>query len=308
MKKLISIVSPVYNEEGNIYNFYEAVAKVASQLANYDIEFVLVNDGSKDKTLISLLDLAEKDKRVKLVNFSRNFGHQMAITAGLDYSKGDAVVILDSDLQDPPSVILEMVSKWEQGAEIVSAKRKSRHDGFFKDFSATIFYKFLNSMLTNKIPENVGDFRLIDRRAVNILKQIKEKDRYLRGLSSWIGFNQDEVLFDRDIRKWGTTHYPLSKMFALAQNAIFSFSELPMKLAAFLSFFLLGSCVVIFIYALIATISKTTVPGWTSQVLIFSFFSGLQMSVMAIISEYVGRIYKQVQDRPMYIVSDTINI
>lgn len=307
MKKLLSIVSPVYNEEGNIENFYKAVTKVLSQFNKYDYEIVLVNDGSKDNSLIAMLALAEKDKRVKIVNFSKNFGHQMAITAGMDNSRGDAVIILDSDLQDPPSVITQLVEKWENGAQIVDAKRKSRNDGFFKDTTAKLFYKFLNSILTNKLPENVGDFRLLDRRCINVLKQIKEKDRYLRGLSSWIGFKHEEVLYDRDVRRWGETHYPISKMLALAQNAIFSFSSLPIKFASLLSFILLTVSLIIVIYAVVESLLGNTVPGWTSQVLIFSIFSGIQMSVMAIISEYVGRIYKQVQDRPLYIIADRVN-
>lgn len=308
MKKTISIVSPVYNEEGNIVNFYQEVTKILKELPSYNYEIILVNDGSKDNSLISMLDLANKDKYVKVVNFARNFGHQMAITAGMDYSTGDATVIIDSDLQDPPAVIKQLVAKWEAGAEIVDAKRKSRHDGFFKDTTAKIFYKFLNSLLTNKIPENVGDFRLLDKRCINVLKQIKEKDRYLRGLATWIGFKHAEVLYDRDVRKWGETHYPISKMFALALNAIFSFSTLPLKIASFLSILLLGISAAIVIYAVVESFIGNTVPGWTSQVLIFSMFSGIQMSVLAIISEYVGRIYAQVQDRPLYIVSSTTNI
>ncbi len=307
MKKTLSIISPVYNEEGNIAIFYTTVSNVLTNLNKYEYEIILVNDGSKDNSLIAMLEIATKDKRVKIVNFSKNFGHQMAITAGMDNSKGEAVIILDSDLQDPPSIIPQLVSMWEEGAQIVDAKRKSRHDGFFKDTTAKLFYKFLNSILTNKLPENVGDFRLLDRRCIDVLKQIKEKDRYLRGLTSWIGFKHAEVLYDRDVRRWGETHYSLSKMFALAQNAIFSFSNLPIKIASFLSFLLLSVSVLIVIYAIFEALTGNTVPGWTSQVLISSVFSGLQMSVMAIISEYVGRIYKQVQDRPLYIVADKVN-
>lgn len=307
MKQKISVVSPVYNEEGNIQNFYNEVTGVLQKLKAYDYEIILVNDGSKDNSLVLLLKLADEDKRVKVINFARNFGHQMAITAGLDNADGDAVITMDSDLQDPPAVILEMVQSWQAGNEIVSAKRKSRHDGFFKDTSAIIFYKFLNSILTNKLPENVGDFRLIDKKAVRILRQIKEKDRYLRGLATWIGFKQGEVSYDRDVRKWGKTNYPLSKMLGLAQNAIFSFSKLPMKLASFLSILLFTLAAVIIVYAIVESLLQNTVPGWTSQVLIFSFFSGLQMLVLAIISEYVGRIYTQVQDRPLYIIAEKVN-
>jgi polyisoprenyl-phosphate glycosyltransferase len=306
-KKLISIVSPVYNEEGNIDKFYQELTSVMSGL-NYIYEIILVNDASKDSSLLVMSRIAQEDGNVKIINFSRNFGHQLAITAGIDYARGDAVIVLDSDLQDPPKVIPELLSKWEQGAEVVNAKRRSRKDGFFKDVTAVIFYKVLNRLLTNKLPENVGDFRLMDRKAVNVIKTIKEKDRYLRGLTSWIGFKQAEVLYDREPRTWGKTKYPLSKMFGLALNAVFSFSQLPMKLAALFGGLFLGLGVLVVLYAVFSDIFGKTAPGWTSTVLIISLFSGLQMLVLAIISEYVGRIYFQVQNRPLYIVSDTVNI
>jgi len=306
MNKLISIVSPIYNEEGNVQVFYDELNKVVSNL-KYDYEILLVNDGSKDSSLLILLDIASKDDHVKIINFSRNFGHQLAITAGLDNTKGDAVIILDSDMQDPPIVINELIKKWEEGYEVVNAKRRSRQDSAFKNFSATLFYKLLNSMLTNKIPENVGDFRLLDRKCVNILSNIKEKDRYLRGLSTWIGFKQSEVLFDRDKRHSGTTHYPLSKMLGLGLNAIFSFSRLPMKLATFFSIFFFVISLIITIYVVISIIFGHTVAGWASTVLTFALFSGCQMLVLSIISEYVGRIYFQVQNRPLYIIDKIIS-
>ena len=306
MNKLISIVSPIFNEEGNIKIFYEELNRVI-KTTTYDYEIIFVNDGSKDNSLVYLLDLAQKDTNIRIINFSRNFGHQLAITAGLDNAKGDAVIILDSDMQDPPNVILELLKKWEEGFEIVNAKRKSRQDGFLKDLSAIIFYKFLNSLLTNKIPENVGDYRLLDKKCVLILQNIKEKDRYLRGLTTWIGFKQTEVLFDRDKRHSGSTHYPLSKMFGLGLNAIFSFSRLPMKLATFFCVLFLGISAVTIIYVLISLIQGHTVAGWASTVLFFALFAGIQMLVLAIISEYVGRIYFQVQNRPLYIIDKIIS-
>lgn len=307
MKKTLSIVSPVYNEEGNLDKFYIDLNKVLKEI-KYEYEIIFVNDGSKDSSLLVLSRLAHDDKHVKVINFSRNFGHQMAITAGMEYATGDFLIILDSDLQDPPSLIKEMVQKWEVGFEIVNAKRKSRRDGFFKDITAYIFYKFLNSILSNKIPENVGDFRLLDRRAVNILNKIKEKDRYLRGLTSWIGFKQTFVEYDRGKREWGKTGYSLSKMFGLASNAVFSFSKLPMKLASILSVIFFAISFLVIIYALVSQALGQTVAGWSSQIIIYSIYLGLQMMILAIISEYVGRIYNEVQDRPSYIVSDLINI
>jgi len=305
MKKIISIVSPVYNEEGNIKFFYNELKKVLTTLKS-EYEIIFVNDGSNDNSLVYLVEIAQIDDKVKIINLSRNFGHQLAITAGLDNAKGDCVIILDSDLQDPPSLISDLISKWENGYQIVNAKRRSRQDSFFKNLSAKVFYKFLNSILTNKIPENVGDYRLLDKKAVCILQNIKEKDRYLRGLSTWIGFKQTEVLFDREKRFSGKTHYPFSKMLSLALNAVFSFSRLPMKLATFFStFFLLVSLGTI-IYVVLSLIQGHTVAGWASTLLIFAVFSGIQMMVLAIISEYVGRIYTQVQNRPLYIIDEII--
>jgi dolichol-phosphate mannosyltransferase len=305
MRKMISIVSPIFNEEGNIKVFYNELKNIIASL-DYEHEILLINDGSTDNSLVYLIELAQSDSKVKIINLSKNFGHQLAITAGLDYAKGDCVIILDSDMQDPPSLIKDMVSKWEQGFQVVNAKRKSRKDGFFKNLSAKIFYKFLNCLLTNKIPENVGDYRLLDKKPVSILQNIKEKDRYLRGLSTWIGFRQAEVLFDRDKRFSGKTHYPFSKMISLGLNAIFSFSRLPMKLATFFSTFFLGLSLLIIIYVIISITLGHTVAGWASTVLIFAIFSGIQMMVLAIISEYVGRIYTQVQNRPLYIVDEVI--
>ncbi len=305
-KKLLSIVSPVYNEEGNIEKFFGVLKGVLEKL-DYDYEVIFINDGSKDNSLIILSKLALENKKVKVINFSRNFGHQMAITAGIDYACGNACVILDSDLQDPPEVILDLVKKWEEGFEIVNAKRQSRNDGFLKDTSAILFYKILNSLLTNKIPENVGDFRLIDKKPLLVLKSIKEKDRYLRGLTSWIGFKQSEVLYDRAKREWGKTGYSIGKMFGLALNAIFSFSRLPMKLASIFSGLFFAILFAVLVYVLITVVSGLSTPGWASQIIIYSIYFGLQMLVLAVISEYVGRIYFQSQNRPLYIIQDKIN-
>lgn len=306
ISKKISIVSPVYNEEGNIIKFYNSLKSVLD-LLNYSYEIIFINDGSKDNSLLLLAKLAQDDKSVKVINFSKNFGHQMAITAGIDYAKCDALIILDSDLQDPPIVIKELIKKWEEGYQIVNAKRKSRNDGFLKDFTAIIFYKLLNSLLTNKIPENVGDFRLIDKKPLEILKSIKEKDRYLRGLTTWIGYKQTEVLYDRAKREWGRTGYTIGKMIALAMNAIFSFSKLPMKLATFFSIIFFTISLGVIIYVLLSIAGGSTAPGWASQLIILSIFLGIQMFILAIISEYVGRIYFQVQNRPLYIIEDKIN-
>lgn len=287
--------------------FYDRLVKSLTD-ANIQFELLCINDGSKDDTLSMLLQLSQKDKRVKIINFSRNFGHQLAVSAGFDYASGDCVIVIDSDLQDPPEVIPALYAKWLEGYEVVNALRKTRQDTFFKKITAGFFYKGLNMLLTNKIPENVGDFRLLDRRPIEIMKLMRERDRYIRGMTNWIGFDQTFVEFDRDKRFAGKTHYSMRKMFSLATNALFSFSSVPMKLAhfAFAMFFLLA--VVVTLYALFVRFTGLDVPGWTSQVLITVVFGAIQMFVLAILSEYIGRIYQQGQDRPLYVVSETFNI
>jgi dolichol-phosphate mannosyltransferase len=307
MMKKLSIVSPVYNEEGNVLVFYNALIAVLKGLTNTQYEIVFVDDGSKDQSPLILAKLAIEDKNVKVITFSRNFGHQAAITAGIENATGDAVVILDSDMQDPPSLIPALYAKWLEGYEVINAKRKSRQDSFLKTTTAIMFYKILNTLLTNKIPENVGDYRLLDRKCVDVLKSIQEKDRYLRGLSTWIGFKQCEVEYDRDKRFSGSTHYTLSKMFNLAFDAIFSFSKLPMRLALFTAFMFLIVNILIIVYSLISWMAGHVVAGWTSVVFVTSLLGSLQMFVLAIISEYVGRIYTQTQNRPLYIISQKTN-
>jgi polyisoprenyl-phosphate glycosyltransferase len=305
-KKFISIVSPVYNEEGGIEEFYNRCTNVLKRLI-YPYEIILINDGSKDDSLLQMLKLSKLDKNLKIINFSRNFGHQTAITAGMDYAKGDAVIVMDSDLQDPPEIIPDMLKLWEDGYDIVNARRKTRSDGFFKDYTAVFFYKFLNKLISNKIPENVGDYRLMGRNALDTINQIRERDRYVRGLTSWIGFKQGFVEFDRDKRFSGHTHYPLSKMLALAFNAIFSFSNIPMKLANYTTILFLCCSIIIGFYTLYQYIIGNVIPGWTSITLLVLSFSTIQMFILGILSEYVGRIYNEVKKRPLYIVADTIN-
>lgn len=304
-KPLISIIVPIYNEEGNIE---ELTSRLKKTLENYRYELLFVNDGSSDSSPLILAKNANEDPRIKVINLSRNFGHQIAVSAGLDYAKGEAVVIIDADLQDPPEVIPELINKWEEGFEVVNAKRRSRKDNFFKKITAFVFYKGLNKLLTNQIPENVGDFRLLDRKAAEALKKIKEKNRYLRGLANWIGFKQIYVLFDRDKRFSGKTHYPFRKMVQLGFNAIFSFSSLPLKVANIIAMVFMLVAVIILVYTLIVDAQGHTVPGWASQMFFMASFSAIQLFVLGIISEYIGRIYTQVQDRPLYIVSETINV
>ena len=303
----ISIIAPAYNEEGNIMKFYERTSQVLSSLTN-NYEIIFINDGSSDDTMLILARLADEDKKVKVISFSKNFGHQVAVSAGLDHANGDAVVIIDTDLQDPPEVISDMLISWRKGYEVINARRRTRKDSFLKVLTAKMFYRLLNVLVSNDIPEDVGDFRMLDRKAVNALRLIKEKERYIRGLTNWIGFEQSFVLYDRDERLSGKTHYPVRKMIQLALTAIFSFSSFPLKLANLLAFIFLVIGAGVVGYALAVDFMGETIPGWTSQVLINLSFSITQLFVLGIISEYIGRIHKQVQDRPMYIISDIINI
>ncbi|MBD3362176.1 glycosyltransferase [Candidatus Dojkabacteria bacterium] len=306
MKK-ISIIVPVYNEEEVINKFFQRTRKILEKI-KYKWELIFVNDGSTDSTLPLLIKLAEQNLDIKIINFSKNFGHQQAVTAGFDYANGDAVISIDADLQDPPELIPKLIAKWEKGNEVVHAKRKSRKDGILKILTATIFYKFLNLLLQTKIPENVGDYRLLDRKVIHVFKKLPEKNRYLRGLSSWVGFKQTFVKFHRDKRHAGKTKYSLAKMLKLASNAVFSFSRFPIRLARYLTvIFGLSSCG-IFIYVLYSWIQDNVVPGWASQILIMLIFTSINLVILSIISEYVSRIYNQVQGRPIYIISDTYNI
>jgi len=305
MKK-VSIISPVYNEVGNIFLFYDTLKQVISSL-KYDHEIIFVNDGSVDGTSELLNELAAKDKTIKIVEFSRNFGHQAAITAGMDFSNGDCTIILDSDMQDPPSVIKDLLVEWEKGYEVVNAKRRSRMDSPLKLFTAKAFYKILNLLIEYKLPENVGDFRLLDKKVIETLRDLPEKNRYLRGLAVWVGFKQITIEFDRQARYSGQTHYSLKNMLGLAFDAIFSFSKLPMRLALFTAICFMLVSIAVLVYAVISVLLGHVVAGWASTLFIFSFLSSLQMIVLAVILEYVGRIYTQVQGRPIYIVSETVN-
>lgn len=303
---LLSVVAPIYNEEKVIAAFYQRISEVLKGM-KIDYELIFVNDGSKDGSEMLLVQLAAQDKFVKIVNFSRNFGHQVAVSAGLQYAGGDAVVIIDSDLQDPPEVIPQLYQSWLEGNEVINAKRRSRQDNFVKKLTAKMFYRFLNMFLSSPIPEDVGDFRLLDHRAVAVLNQLHEKDRYLRGLTSWIGFRQTFVMYDRDKRLAGKTHYPFKKMLKLATDAVFSFSSFPLKIANIAAGLCLLIGLIIVCYVLYSVMYLETVPGWASEIIALVLFSTIQLFVLGIVSEYIGRIYSQVQNRPLYIVSSTIN-
>jgi dolichol-phosphate mannosyltransferase len=305
MKKLVSYVLPIYNEIGNINHLYSTLDKLFTLNNNYIYEIIFVNDGSTDNSLGELIKIQQKDKRVNVINFSRNFGHQIAVTAGLDYSKGDAVIIMDSDMQDPPKVSFDLLKKWEDGYEVVYAQRKSRQDTIFKKVTAKCFYFTLRKLAAIEIPRDTGDFRLLDRRVVNELYKFREKDRFLRGLVSYVGFKQTGVLFDRDKRYAGTTSYPLRKMLRFASDGIMGFSTVPLQLITRTGFLISFVSFLGILYALFMKLLRpqVTVPGWTLLIIAVLFIGGIQIIMLGVLGGYIGRIYSESQRRPLYIIS-----
>ena len=310
MKK-ISLVIPMYYEEEVANECYEKVSKVLKGLEEkYDYEIIFVNDGSKDKTLEILEEIAKKDEKVKIISFSRNFGHQAAVTAGLKEVTGDAIVIIDADLQDPPELIPKMLELWEQGNEVIYGKRKTRKgESAFKLLTAKMFYKTLNALSDVEIPKDTGDFRLVDRKVVDVINSLPEHNKFLRGLFSWVGFKQKAYEYERQERFAGKTKYPLKKMLKLASDGIISFSSKPIKLVGALGILSIFISIIILIYALISYIFQLNnlSAGWTSIMVAITFFAGVQLLSLWVISEYIGRIYDEAKGRPQYIIDKKIN-
>ena len=305
---LISFIFPVYNEEKNIPALFEEILKIKSRISD-DLEILFVNDGSKDKSEKLLKDLASKYPFVKIINFSRNFGHQIAITAGLDFASGDAAIIMDADLQDPPEVAIELIKKWKEGNEIVYAKRRTRKDGYFKRFTAYLYYRILRAVTDINIPEDTGDFRLLDRKAVAEIKRFREKSRYVRGLVSFIGFKQDFVLFDRNERHAGKTNYPFKRMLKFAIDGVTGFSIMPLRFISYFGLIVAFFSAVYIIYILYLKFFRPggLVSGWAMTIVSIFFIGGVQIVMLGIIGEYIGRIYTDTQNRPLYIVKNKIN-
>ncbi|WP_282937202.1 glycosyltransferase family 2 protein [Paenibacillus sp. RC67] len=298
-----SIIVPMFNEQEVIAETYRRLKQIMDTL-HESYELLFVNDGSKDRTADIVRELCREDANVRLLNFARNFGHQVAITAGMDHAQGQAIVVIDADLQDPPEVILEMIGKWKQGYDVVYGKRLERKgETAFKKWSAHLFYRLLKSMTSVDIPVDAGDFRLIDRKVCDVMKSMTERNRYVRGLVSWTGFKQTFVEYTREERWAGVTKYPLRKMLRFAIDAIASFSYKPLKAAAYLGFTLSA---VSFIYILIVVYQKlftdTTITGWASTVAINLFFNGIMLIILGIMGEYIGRIYDETKGRPLYII------
>ncbi|MFK7968820.1 MAG: glycosyltransferase family 2 protein [Bacteroidia bacterium] len=303
----LSVIIPIYNEEGNIKLLHERLTEVVQQMPIDSYEFIFVNDGSRDTSMALLMELAQRDEHVKYIDFSRNFGHQIAVSAGLDATRGEAVVIIDADLQDPPELILEMYTKYKEGFEVVYAKRRKRQgESFFKKITAKLFYRTLARITSLDIPLDTGDFRLMDHKIVNILNQMPEQNKFLRGQISWIGFNQTYVEYDRASRHAGSTGYPISKMLRFALDGITAFSDFPLRLATISGFVVSVIAFLLMIYALVSRLVwQDYQPGWASQMIAMLFIGGIQLLSIGVIGEYVNRIAANVRNRPLYVVRDS---
>lgn len=298
---LLSVIVPLYNEEEIVEKTFTVLEE---ELKDVEHELIFVNDGSKDKTREILERLLPSTPYNKIVNFSRNFGHQAAFSAGLDHAQGDAVVIIDGDLQDPPSLIHEMLEKWREGYQVVYAQRNKRAgETIFKKFTAFAFYRIIGKLTSIDIPPDTGDYRLMDRCVVDQLKNLPERSRFLRGLVCWVGFKKIGVKYDRAERSAGTSKYPLKKMIRLALDGITGFSSSPLKISFYMGIFATLIGFGVFVWSILEKFlsPETTVPGWASLMTAIVFFSGVQLMTIGILGEYIGRIYDEVKQRPLYI-------
>lgn len=304
---LITVVVPVFNESKVIDAFHQRTASALARIPDTDYELIFVDDGSRDDSYDQLVALAALDGRVKVVKFSRNFGHQIAISAGVDYAAGDCIVVIDADLQDPPEVIEQMVEQWRAGHDVVYGVRASRAaENRMKMFTANAFYRLLNMLTKIPIPVDVGDFRLISRRVANQLKELREKDRFVRGLVSWIGYRQTGVIYHREARFAGETKYPYSKMVKFALDGVTSFSTVPLKLASWLGY---AASALAFLYLMgvfIQKLSGITVQGWATTMVAILFIGGVQLICLGIIGEYLGRVFNETKPRPLYVVEEVL--
>ena len=300
-----SIVIPLYNEESGLPVLVERLQEIMTQFDG-PAEVVMVDDGSRDGTYELARAASESDPRFKLIQLSRNFGHQVAITAGMDAAAGDAVIIMDADLQDPPHVVLQMIEKWKEGYEVVYGLRERREgERLFKTATASMFYGLLHRIADVDTPVDVGDFRLVDRKALNAFLQLRENNRYVRGMFSWVGFRQTGVAYTREERYAGTTHYTLSKMVRLASNGILGFSTAPLRLALNTGIFLAIASVIYGVVAISLKLAgQSLVPGYASLLFAVTFLSGIQLAVMGMVGLYVGRIYDEARSRPLYVVRE----
>jgi glycosyltransferase involved in cell wall biosynthesis len=303
-----SLVIPAHNEEGAIRELAARLIEVMAALDG-DAEAILVDDGSRDRTYERMLDAASADPRFRLIRLSRNFGHQIALTAGVDLAAGEAVIVMDADLQDPPEVILELAARWREGYDVVYAVRDVREgETRFKRATASAFYRAFNRISEVEVPVDVGDFRLVDRRALDVFSQMRESNRFVRGMFSWIGLRQTGVAYQRQQRFAGTTKYPLTKMLRFAASGVISFSAAPLRSALRIGF---AASAIGFLVALFAVVAKLTnvfaVPGWTSIVVATTFMGGVQLIILGVMGEYIADIHAEVKRRPLYVVSELEN-
>jgi dolichol-phosphate mannosyltransferase len=301
----LSVVVPLYNEEGNVTELLRRLLEILARVPDLDAyEIIAVDDGSKDGTLGALRAAAAQVPQLVVVSLSRNFGHQIAATAGLDESRGDAIILMDGDLQDPPELILRFVEKWREGYDVVYATRqKRRGESPFKVLTARVFYRVTERLTSVAIPVDTGDFRLMSRRVVDALTRSRERHRFLRGLVSWVGYRQIGITYDRDARFTGKTKYPLSKMLKFAIDGITSFSEIPLRFATYLGFLTSGFAFVYAVVVLMLKFFRHNAPGYTSMMLAILFLGGVQLITIGILGEYVGRIYDEIKARPLYLLS-----
>jgi dolichol-phosphate mannosyltransferase len=305
MKITYSIIAPIFNERENLPELHRRITEVMTSTRE-PWELVLVDDGSTDGSSDIIRDMAQKDRHIRPVIFARNFGHQVAVTAGLDYSRGDAVVIIDADLQDPPELILEMSKKWKEGNEVVFAVRAEREgESWFKLWTASLFYRIIYRITDVKIPLDTGDFRLMDRKVVDVMNRMRERHRFLRGMSAWVGFKQVGVEYKRAARKAGETKYPFKKMFRLAINAVTGFSYFPLQVATFFGFVSASVAIIaIPVVALLRLAGTHFFEGQTTTLIAVLFLGGVQLISLGVLGEYIGRLYDEAKGRPLYIVRE----
>ncbi|HLD26564.1 MAG TPA: glycosyltransferase family 2 protein [Patescibacteria group bacterium] len=307
-KFLLSIIIPVYNEEKNIEPLIKKLVAVSSQ---YSYEILFIDDGSTDRTTDAIKKIATTNHAIKLISFTRNFGHQMAQTAGYEKAQGDCVVTIDADLQDPPQLIDDLIEQWRKGFKIVYARREKRNDSWFKRCTAYFFYRVINFLSDTPIPEDIGDFRLLDRSVVQFLNMLPERSRFLRGLVAWAGFSSTHISFIRSKRHTGQTHYPLTRMINFALDGITSFSTKPLKLASYAGFLTSTIGIIGIIYALYRRFflpHEYWVTGWTALFVAVMFFGGIQLLTIGIIGEYIGKMYQEIQRRPQFLIKETVNV
>ena len=303
-RKLVTILVPVYNEQEVLNMLYDRLKKIMDETSKYDFEILFVNDGSKDNSLQIMQELRQRDKRVCYLNLSRNFGKETGMIAGLDYSKGDAVIIIDADLQDPPELIPEMLKYWEEGYDDVYAKRRSRKgETWLKKFTSTMYYKVLQAFTKIQIQKDTGDFRLLDRRCVEALKAMRESQRYTKGLFSWIGYNKKEILYDRDPRAAGKTKWNYKKLVDLSIDGITSFTTSPLRWSAIIGVIVSIIGFIYMLYIIIKTIIfGIEVPGYASTMVVILFLGGIQLIFLGVIGEYLGRAFYETKGRPLYFI------